>query len=461
MRSIILCLLCSLSLNLFAQEICDNGIDDDGDGLFDIQDDDCSCNASSFAGVTADWEERTCCPIGVSFPIPNNQAFDCTSDGWNQLGTITTTDYFNTCGFLGNPLPQIPTPLPSGEGAIGISTFTSANPTVEGVAKCLDCSFIAGETYDVSVFIGFPSSSWLGTNTANPEFAIFGKESCDNFPSDFFGCPGDDGWTELVTFQLSDTPGGWVPVNVSFTSPGNYNAVAFAGSCAMINSNENISNYHFMDALEITGNFSGPGCGSSSSNATAQISGNCDAGFTINATTAGATQFQWYLDGIAIPGATTNPWFINPLTPGDYQVRAILPDGSCSISDPISFDPDLGSLSIGSTEEDPSCPGELDGSIDLLINSFNTPFNINWSTGDDTQTLENIGAGTYTVTVTDASGCFGEQTITLEDPEPVVSDVAIMKPTGGDGGSVSISTTGGYLTPTAGATGLLALFKTT
>ena len=36
-----LLVFCTLALS---QEICDNGIDDDGDGLIDLNDPDCECN---------------------------------------------------------------------------------------------------------------------------------------------------------------------------------------------------------------------------------------------------------------------------------------------------------------------------------------------------------------------------------------------------------------------------------
>ncbi|MXN92495.1 hypothetical protein GR160_14795 [Flavobacterium sp. Sd200] len=43
MKIKLLCFLLLLSTACFAQEICDNGIDDDGDGLIDLNDSDCRC----------------------------------------------------------------------------------------------------------------------------------------------------------------------------------------------------------------------------------------------------------------------------------------------------------------------------------------------------------------------------------------------------------------------------------
>lgn len=67
-----------------------------------------------------------------------------------------------------------------------------------------------------------------------------------------------------------------------------------------------------------------------------------------------------------------------------------------------------------------SCPGSLDGSIDLSVTSGQAPFTYAW-TGPNgftssSEDLSGIGSGTYAVTVTDASGCVGSETITLTEP---------------------------------------------
>ncbi len=65
-----------------------------------------------------------------------------------------------------------------------------------------------------------------------------------------------------------------------------------------------------------------------------------------------------------------------------------------------------------------TCNGANDGSIDLTVGGGASclSYTFNWSNGATTEDLSNIGAGTYTVTVTDANGCSSTSSITLTAP---------------------------------------------
>ena len=58
-------------------------------------------------------------------------------------------------------------------------------------------------------------------------------------------------------------------------------------------------------------------------------------------------------------------------------------------------------ISFGVTE--PSCWGGSDGFITANVNGGTGPFTFKWSTGQTTQTIDGVRAGTYSVTVTDAN----------------------------------------------------------
>jgi hypothetical protein len=53
----------------------------------------------------------------------------------------------------------------------------------------------------------------------------------------------------------------------------------------------------------------------------------------------------------------------------------------------------------------PATPNIFDGVATVNVGIGNPPYTYNWSSGNSTQTATNLGAGTYTVTVSDAFGC--------------------------------------------------------
>ena len=66
-----------------------------------------------------------------------------------------------------------------------------------------------------------------------------------------------------------------------------------------------------------------------------------------------------------------------------------------------------------------SCSGAKDGEAQLLIRGGIKPYRISWSTGDTTDLVRNLAAGTYPVTVIDAERCRIESAVRLSEPAPI------------------------------------------
>ena len=92
---------------------------------------------------------------------------------------------------------------------------------------------------------------------------------------------------------------------------------------------------------------------------------------------------------------------------------------------------------------DPSCNGFLDGSININVTGASFPYVYHWTNGVYESSLTNLNAGSYSVRVTDASGCYEDLTYQLDDPYEITYG-AISSPSciGGSDGSATMSSSG-------------------
>ena len=70
------------------------------------------------------------------------------------------------------------------------------------------------------------------------------------------------------------------------------------------------------------------------------------------------------------------------------------------------------------------CFGTSTGSATALASNGVAPYNYLWSNGGNTATINNIAAGAYTVTATDANGCSATTVATITQPTPLTVSIA-------------------------------------
>lgn len=75
------------------------------------------------------------------------------------------------------------------------------------------------------------------------------------------------------------------------------------------------------------------------------------------------------------------------------------------------------------TYHSPLCAGQPSGSIDVIVYGTNPGFSWVWENGVANQSLVNVVAGDYGITITDASGCTFVDTATLLDQAQLMVDV--------------------------------------
>lgn len=95
--------------------------------------------------------------------------------------------------------------------------------------------------------------------------------------------------------------------------------------------------------------------------------------------------------------------------------------------------------------QEASCSGYSDGSISVTPTAGFEPYIYNWLQGGSRNQIENLTAGTYTISVTDGKGCTASKAFTLVDPLPVKPELEAV-PTNCHGeasGSIQLEATGG------------------
>jgi subtilisin-like proprotein convertase family protein len=115
-------------------------------------------------------------------------------------------------------------------------------------------------------------------------------------------------------------------------------------------------------------------------------------------------------------GATTAG--LQNISGGTYAVT--ITDGMCEtvLGDLNIAEPEP--LKTARTLREPDCAESTDGSIDLTTFGGTKNYSFLWNTGSRREDLENVAAGTYRVTITDAKGCQLVDSIRLNAP-PVLS----------------------------------------
>ncbi|MEQ1744979.1 MAG: FG-GAP-like repeat-containing protein [Saprospiraceae bacterium] len=133
------------------------------------------------------------------------------------------------------------------------------------------------------------------------------------------------------------------------------------------------------------------------------------------------------------------------LGPGQYTLTVSFASGKCSISRDFKLIEPSALLSNGTTTT-PACPGKANGSAVFLGAAQGTPpYTLMWSTGSAAPDQQNLSAGTYALTVTDANGCTRTDSATVPEHPGTHLSTAPKPPlcAGGTDGSIDLTVAGG------------------
>ncbi|MCP4120651.1 MAG: hypothetical protein GY751_02735, partial [Bacteroidetes bacterium] len=279
------------------------------------------------------------------------------------------------------PLPYDPATNPDG----GIDEIACIGQPYEFTFTSVSDTFIfQGNTYVLDSFIltgvsGLPEGLDFACEPSNCTL-YFGEMGCMSI----YGTP-----------TAANAPGEY-PLTINGTAflPGFTFNLTFP--------NPSISPGTYSITLEDPGSPNCSGCGLSATTSVenASCSTSCDGSATI--IPSGGTGPYEYLWDEASGNQTTAT--ITNLCPGDYSVT-VSDQFNCSHIETVTItaNPDMLLSFSGNTSL--NCFGDDDGSIMVTVKNGEAPFTYSWNTGDNSNSLNDLTAGSYSVTITDNNNC--------------------------------------------------------
>ena len=158
---------------------------------------------------------------------------------------------------------------------------------------------------------------------------------------------------------------------------------------------------------------------------------------TVVGGTAGYT-FNW--------SNTASTEDLSGLAGGTYNVTVTDANG-CTANASIVVNGITCGLTASIVGSDVSCNGGTTGSADLTVLGGTNNYTFIWSNGETTEDLSGIGAGNYTVTITDINSCTANASVTISEPALLVVTSSVTDANcGSSNGEISLVVTGG-ITP--------------
>jgi gliding motility-associated-like protein len=429
------------SLILFSQENCTNGIDDDGDGLIDLNDQECLCNNSSITSIIPNpsFEIKSSCPT------THTQLELATP--WIQA-TTGSSDFFHNCGFLYQGMAALGiNNFPDGNGAAGVY-FTKNYKEYLGTS--LTAPMVAGTSYQLTMNVVALNILGNTVSAINPitlepaNVTVYGCNLGTNLPLDTELSPNtvDPTWIEIGHASYSPVST-WGQITITFTPSININAIMIGAPPVLPPSYPSVSAtnqsnlpYFVFDNLLLNT--------SSSFGVTITSVGTyCDNNLVLSAQITAplgpGTTYQWYKNGIAIVGATNSTYNVlgNPTSLGSYSVQ-IINGTNCYVSSNYIINNSVPSPSY--TKVDPNCTVAT-GSITITTLAFQYSFDngVTWQSGP---TKDLLPLGIYFIKIKTFGGCISSTTgVAITQPPLLgISNITVAQPTTCNGlGTITVN----------------------
>ncbi len=131
------------------------------------------------------------------------------------------------------------------------------------------------------------------------------------------------------------------------------------------------------------------------------------------------------------------------ISAGSYTITVTDANGCSVVSSAIVSEPSA--IVISESVTNTSCYGSTDGAVSINVSGGNAPFSYFWSVPGNGNQINDLSAGTYSVTVTDNNGCTNSQSYLITEPAALTTTTSAVDVScfGMNNGSVTVSASGG------------------
>lgn len=140
-------------------------------------------------------------------------------------------------------------------------------------------------------------------------------------------------------------------------------------------------------------------------------------GQSISFFAAGGIDYQFFVNGQSQGAAGPTSLLVSSTLQNGDQVYVVGYDqNGCEVaSSTITVTVNPSPVASIVSQSDPTSCGALDGSVTAGVSGGSAPYGFQWAAGPASDTYSGLGAGSYFVTVTDASGCSSSISASLSD----------------------------------------------
>jgi hypothetical protein len=131
--------------------------------------------------------------------------------------------------------------------------------------------------------------------------------------------------------------------------------------------------------------------------------------------------------------------------PAGTYVLEVYDDNGCYVQQTYAVQQSSSPLTLTSVQTPSGCYGGSNGQLNLSVTGGTVPYTYAWNTGSTSQDLQNLAAGIYTVTVTDANGCTSilQDTVTQPSFYGITAQVTPVACFGQNTGAIDATVIGG------------------